>query len=142
MGDKRVPVPLSDLPTWVLGSAATRAHHVLRDALAAAGVTGYEYRCLAVLSARDRLSQAEVGAAAALDPRDVTHTLRTLAARHLVERTKDPDHGRRVRVSLTPEGHRTAARLAGVMADVQAVVFGRLTPDERDTLVALLSRVG
>ncbi|MFI8347725.1 MarR family winged helix-turn-helix transcriptional regulator [Streptomyces sp. NPDC085596] len=135
-------LPLDSLPTWILGSAATRSHQVLHKRLAEAGVTGYEYRCLTSLAATDHVSQTQLGAAASLDPRDVTHTVRTLEARGLVSRDRDPSHGRRLMVSLTATGRRTAEGLAPVMAAVQEEVFGRLGTEERSTLLRLLKRVG
>jgi DNA-binding MarR family transcriptional regulator len=135
-------LPLADLPTWILSSAATRSHQILHRNLAAAGVTGYEYRCLAALNVNDHLSQTELGAATVLDRRDVTHTVRALEARGLLSRTKDPRHGRRVTVSLTSAGRKTAHRLFLVMNDVQDEVFGRLSQEEQSILATLLSRVG
>ncbi|GAA2462781.1 MarR family winged helix-turn-helix transcriptional regulator [Agromyces soli] len=129
------------LPTWVLSSAATRSHQVLHAALARAGVNGYEYRCLSVLAAAEQLSQTELGAAAALDARDVTHTVRALEDRGLVSRERDPGHGRRQLVSLSDEGRRAAERSADVIAEVQEAVFGGLTTQERSTLLALLERL-
>lgn len=110
--------------------------------MALAGVTGYEYRCLTVLAAVDSVSQSELGTAAALDPRDVTHTVRRLHERGLVARHNDPNHGRRMLVSLTTAGRRIAGRLETVMVEVQDAVFARLSGDERETLLALLARVG
>jgi DNA-binding MarR family transcriptional regulator len=133
---------LTSLPTWILSSAATRSHQILHGRLAQFGVSGYEYRCLAVLAAGGQLSQTKLGNLVLLDPRDVTHTVRTLEGRGLVLRLKDPSHGRRVLVSLTAAGRRTAARLAIVMAEVQDSIFGRLSPKERSSLLKLLRRVG
>lgn len=135
-------LPLKSLPTWILSSAATRSHQILHRKLSAAGVDGYEYRCLAALAHRGQLSQAALGDEAALDPRDVTHTVRALQERGVVFRKKDPEHGRRMLVSLTEEGIRMANRLTHLMADVQDVVFGRLTTKERSALMELLGRVG
>lgn len=132
---------LATLPTWILSSAATRSHHVLHALLARAGVNGYEYRCLSALAAAEQLSQTDLGAAASLDPRDVTYTVRDLEARSLVSRVKDPSHGRRQLVSLTREGRQTAERLADIMAEVQDAVFCNLTQKERATLLTLLERV-
>lgn len=134
--------PMASLPSWILSSAATRSHQVLHRRLAEAGFTGYEYRCLAALAAADRLSQTILGAATALDPRDVTHTVRALEERGLVDRAKDPDHGRRMLVSLTAHGQEASTSLSGVMSEIQEEIFGRLSADERATLVALLARVG
>jgi DNA-binding MarR family transcriptional regulator len=132
---------LTSLPTWVLSSAAARSHQVLQRGLAEAGFSGYEYRCLAALAAAGQLSQTDVGAAASLDPRDVTHTVRGLEERHLVSRTKDPTHGRRQIVTLTEQGRLAAAQLANVMSDIQDAVFGRLSATERSTLFDLLNSV-
>ena len=106
-----------------------------------AGVNGYEYRCLSALAAAEQLSQTDLGVAAALDPRDVTHTVRDLEARGLVSRVKDPGHGRRQLVSLTGDGQRTAARLADIIAEVQDTVFSDLSRKERSVLLDLLERV-
>ena len=133
---------LQSLPTWVLSSAATRSHHLLQRRLGQAGVTGYEYRVMAALVEAPELSQSQLGVAAALDPGDVTHTVRALAERRLVKRTRDPRHGRRMLVSLTPSGADSAASLARVLAEVQEDVFGDLTVDERLHLLAMLDRVG
>lgn len=133
---------LTSTPTWILSSAAARSHQILHKKLAEAGFTGYEYRCLSALSAADYLSQTDLGAAAALDPRDVTHTVRALEDRGLVSRTKDPRHGRRQLVTLTAEGAKATERLTHVMAEIQTAVFGKLSGNERSTLLDLLDRIG
>lgn len=139
---QRLPPPLASLPTWILSSAATRAHQAVQEYLARVGVNGYEYRCLASLAAVKQLSQTELGEAANLDPRDVTHTVRDLEDRGLVSRESDPNHGRRILVSLTSEGRKVTGRLATVMTEVQDRVFGGLSPLEQSTLLGLLKRVG
>lgn len=133
---------LAALPTWVLSSAAARSHQTVHRRLADAGVSGYGYRCLAALAARGRMSQTELGDAASLDPRDVTHTVRALEAGGLVSRQNDPSHGRRMLVSLTPAGTRAVADLGPVMEGIQREVFGALSDEERSTLLGLLARVG
>jgi len=134
--------PLTSIPTWILSSAAGRSHQIIQKRLAQAGFTGYEYRCLSALAAAEPLSQTDLGVAAALDPRDVTHTVRALEERSLVSRTKDPGHGRRQLVSLTTQGAQAAERLVGVMNEIQAAVFGQLSNTERFTLLNLLDRLG
>lgn len=133
---------LASLPTWILSSAAARSHQILHHRLAQAGVDGYEYRCLIALVGTDPLSQAALGDAAALDRRDVTHTVRALEGRGLISRQRDPHHGRRVLVSLTATGRRAADDLLGVMAEIQDIVFGKLTPNERAVLLTLIERIG
>jgi DNA-binding MarR family transcriptional regulator len=130
------------LPTWILSAAATRSHQALQRRLAAAGVTGYQFRCLTALATTSPLSQTQLGDAAALDPRDVTQTVRALENRGLVARNRDPSHGRRLLVSLTTAGRRATKELVPVMDEVQHEVFGRLSAGERSTLLTLLERVG
>lgn len=134
--------PLASLPTWVLSSAATRSHQILRRRLAEAGVTGYEYRCLAALAVNKQLSQTELATAAGLDPGDVTQTVRALEDGGLVSRVKDPAHGRRVMVSLTTAGRQAADRLAPAVAAIQDEVFGRLSQADQSLLLDLLAQVG
>lgn len=133
---------LASLPSWILSSAATRSHHILHTHLSQAGVDGYQYRCLAALAEAGHLSQADLGKAAALDPRDVTHTVRALEERGLVSRTGDPNHGRRVLVSLTQAGQITAGQLERAMEAVQEEILRDLSSAERATLIGLLERVG
>lgn len=134
--------PLASVPTWVLSSAATRSHQILRRRLAEVGVTGYEYRCLAALAAGTQLSQAGLATAASLDPGDVTPTVRALENQGLVAREKDPTHGRRVMVSLTATGRQAADRLAPAVGAIQDEVFGRLSQAEQSVLFGLLARIG
>jgi DNA-binding MarR family transcriptional regulator len=134
--------PLSLLPTWILSSAAMRSHQILHKQLSLSGVDGYEYRCIAALATQSQLSQAELGVAAVLDPRDVTHTVRALEERGLVVREKAPNHGRKVLVSLTSAGRKTAKKLVPAMAEVQEEVFKRLGLEDRTKLLELLELVG
>jgi DNA-binding MarR family transcriptional regulator len=133
---------LASLPSWILSSAATRSHQILHRHLAGAGINGYQYRCLAVLAEGGQLSQTELGKSAALDPRDITHTVRALEKLGLVVRTGDPKHGRRVLVSLTAAGRNMSVQLGEVMVAVQDEILRDLDTSERATLVELLERVG
>lgn len=133
---------LASLPSWILSSAAARSHQILHRHLSEAGVDGYQYRCLAALAESNHLSQADLGKSASLDPRDITHTVRALEARGYVLRASDPNHGRRVLVSLTEIGQAMASRLGEVIAVVQEEILSDLSSEERATLLELLGRVG
>jgi DNA-binding MarR family transcriptional regulator len=64
-----------------------------------------------------------------------------LAERGLVERAPDPLDGRRNVVSLTPAGRRHLRTLDRQLAGIQDDLLAALSPAERRTLVALLTRV-
>lgn len=132
---------IDNLLTWVLSQAAAQSHRVLQHYLHSAGWTGYEYRILAALADGDPLHQTELGRRAALDRSDVTTNIRNLHMRGLIDRQPDPNHGRRVIITITTAGVEAWSSAERVMASVQDEVFASLTKAERKTLGALLSRV-
>jgi DNA-binding MarR family transcriptional regulator len=132
---------LAALPTWLLSRTETRSHRLLHDRLSEAGFTGYQYRVLATLADSGRQSQADVGRAVSLDRRDVTHTVRELEERGLVERRPHPTHGRIVMVALTEDGRGAIQAMDAVMQTVQDEVCADLTAAERRELVRLLSKM-
>jgi DNA-binding MarR family transcriptional regulator len=132
---------LAHLPTWQISQASARSHKVLHERLAEAGSSGYEYRILVALGDLGRASQADLGRVAALDRRDVTHTLRSLEARKLISRSADPSDARRTLVELTDDGESLFERLDQVVDEVQDEVLAPLTAAERGTFLSLLQRL-
>ena len=132
---------LANLATWQLTQASARSHRVVHERLAQAGASGYDYRVLAVLGDLGPVSQADLGRAAVLDRRDVTHTVRDLQARELVTRRPDPRDGRQTLVELTAAGSSMLERLDLVLDEVQTEVFAGLTVDQRHTLLNLLQQL-
>ena len=135
------PPRLANLTTWQLSQASARSHRVLRARLDQAGASGYDYRILAVLGDLGAASQADLGSAAVLDRRDVTHTVRSLQARGLVTRRPDRSDRRQTLVELTPAGASMLDRLDIVLAEVQTEVFAALTSGQRRTLLHLLQQL-
>jgi MarR family transcriptional regulator, lower aerobic nicotinate degradation pathway regulator len=129
-----------DLPTWLLARAALRSHRILRDHLAAHGVTGYQFRVLSVLRSCSA-SQAQVGRRAHLDRRDVTVTVRELAEAGLVRRNRSADDARAQLVSITDNGLQRLAELDLAATRVQDDTFAALSPHQRSQLLDLLQRI-
>ncbi|HEX4463516.1 MAG TPA: MarR family transcriptional regulator [Solirubrobacterales bacterium] len=132
---------LDALPTWLLSRSSGRAHRLLSDAFDAAGARGYHYRALAALEDLGPASQAMLGRRAALDRSDVVATLAELEVDALVERTLDPDDGRRKIVSITSAGRRRLRQLDDRVASVQEELLAPLSTDERAELIRLLGAV-
>ncbi len=132
---------LERFPTWRLSQASARSHRVLHEHLAQAGASAYEFRVLAALGDLGQPSQAELGRAAALDRRDVTHTARGLESRHLVRRRADPRDARQKLIELTGAGRSMLERLESIVEDVQSEVFAPLTATQRQTFLDLLQRL-
>ncbi|GAA1527706.1 DNA-binding MarR family transcriptional regulator [Microbacterium ginsengiterrae] len=127
-----------DLPTWLLGNAALRAHRILSDRLADAGARGYEYRILEALSDATPLSQVDIGSRARLDKRDVAVTLTVLDDSGYVVRRPDPADARRNVVELTDAGRARHEELASIVEDVQEHVLAPLDPVDRESFIAAL----
>ncbi len=132
---------IDDLLTWLLSQAAVHSHRVLHQRLGDTGFTGYEYRILSALADGEPLSQTELGQRAALDRSDVTASVRKLRVRGLVDGQADPNHGRRVIITLTTAGTRAWTITEQVMQGVQDEVFGSLSKPEREALRSLLTKV-
>ena len=132
---------VADRPTWLLSQANTRAHALLTEAFAAAGMRGYHYRVLAALEEHGSTSQAELGRATGIDRSDVVATLDDLAAWDLARRDPDPDDRRRNVVSATPTGLARLTELDRVVDDVQEALLAPLSARERAILLRLLRKL-
>ena len=102
-----------------------------------AGLTHFEYFVLAMLSeAPDRTLRMTALAhrTNATLPR-LSHVVRRLEERNLVERFPCPDDGRATNARLTPEGwDEVVAAAPGHVATVRRHVIDALTPDQVDQL--------
>ncbi len=71
----------------------------------------------------------------------VTHALKRLERAGLITRENDPADLRRFLFRLTPRGRRALAAGRACLVGRLRARLGRLTPEERETLVTLLDRV-
>jgi len=128
-------------PTWLLSRANSRAQELLADAFAAEGLRGYHFRLLAALDEYGPASQADLGRRTGIDRSDVVAALNDLVASGLAQRETNPTDRRRNIVAMTKHGATTLQRLDAVLDDVQDAVLAPLTPNERKTLVRLLTKL-
>ena len=135
------PARLTAKPTWLISQTAAHAHRLLAATFTAAGTRGYHYRLLAALQEFGPASQASLGRRSGIDRSDVVAALNELGRRGLVERTPDPADHRRNIVTITPAGAACLDQLENLVAGVQDELLAPLSPEDRDQLVRLLSRV-
>lgn len=98
----------------------------------------------AILSALDDfgpLAQQELADSLDFDKSHLVGRLDVLVNRGLVTRTQDPTDRRRNKITLTPAGQALADQLRPVAMESQRGFLDALTPEEQQTLVALLRRV-
>lgn len=131
--------------SFLLGKATQQVARRSRDALAAHGVTPVQFAALHILSERDGLSCAEMGARLLLDSATMTGIVDRLETAGLVERRPDPEGDRRInRVYLSLDGRDRFgpmnAAMDGVNAEVD-LILGPRTQGLRAAL-ALLGDVG
>ena len=76
-----------------------------------------------------------------IDRSDVTAALTDLESRRLVERSVDPEHGRRKIVTITPGGIEQLLELDTVIDGVQEQVLKSLTPAQQRQFIALMVKL-
>jgi DNA-binding MarR family transcriptional regulator len=130
-----------DLPSWLLTQTANHAHRLLADGFSAVQARGYHYRLLATLDRFGPASQAELGRRSGIHVSDMVATINELAERDLVERAPDPSDRRRNIISLTAAGKRQLRRLEKQLADCQDQLLAPLSPEDRQRLTDLLTRL-
>lgn len=133
--------PMLSLPSWLLTQTAIHAHRLVADGLAEINARGHHYRVLIALRDHGPASQAEIGRRTGIHLSDLVAALNELALGGFVNRTPDPDDGRRNIVVMTPAGRRRLGRLEKRLAEVQAELLFPLAAAERDQLTRLLGRV-
>ncbi|UUU30043.1 MarR family transcriptional regulator [Streptomyces sp. CA-210063] len=138
---EETPERLSAKPSWLITQLAVHVRRLVFDGFTASGARGYHYRILAALYEFGPASQAELGRRCRVDRSDVVAAVNELVEQGYVERTPDPDHGRRNRVTLTKGGVRQLRRMDGVLDQVQDDLLKPLSAEDRQTLTCLLSRL-
>ncbi|MFF3835169.1 MarR family winged helix-turn-helix transcriptional regulator [Streptomyces sp. NPDC002458] len=135
------PVRWKGLPSWLLTQTAHHAHRLVAEGFSSAGARGYHYRLLATLEESGPASQAALGRRSGIHVSDMVATVNELADRELVERAPDPSDRRRNVISLTGAGRRHLRRLEKQLAAAQDELLAPLSPEERQQLTGLLSRL-
>ena len=136
----RTPSRIANRPTWLISRAFARSSGLLAAGFDAHGdgLRGYHYRLLAALDEWGPASQADLGRATGIDRSDVTAALSELESRQLIERSVDPEHGRRNIVTITRPGVDRLADLDAIVDGVQEQVLKPLTAAQRRQFVELL----
>jgi DNA-binding MarR family transcriptional regulator len=118
----------------------SRLRRRILNAAEAEDITLGHASVLARLSGKDGVTASELASADGVRHQSMTATVASLAARGLVERSPDPDDGRRLLIALTAEGRRRVdegrqARtewLAGQLQD-------KCTEEERRAVIASMA---
>ncbi len=128
---------LSDQLCFVTYSAAHAFNRVYKPLLDPLGLTYPQYLVLLVLWEGDNITVKEIGQRLFLDSGTLTPLLKRLQAAGIVERTRDTEDERQVRITLTQKGR----DLQGPVKQAwdQVVCSVGLAPDEFEVLKAQLT---
>lgn len=88
------------------------------------------------------LTPSDLAADMMMSPPAMTNRLDRLEQRGLIERIADPSDRRSLRIRLTAEGLALIDRVVETHVAVEERAIAALSQAERDTLVALLARIG
>ncbi|MEB3068254.1 MarR family winged helix-turn-helix transcriptional regulator [[Mycobacterium] vasticus] len=126
---------------WLLKQAFYYSLTTVNEAISEHGVSTAQIGLLRQLAGEPGLSGAELARRLLITPQGVQLALSALERRGLVERKPDPHHGRILRAYLTDEGRAVTSAAVTDAITAHDQVFGVLSPQEQDTLRALLARV-
>jgi DNA-binding MarR family transcriptional regulator len=105
------------------------------------GISPPKYFILHVLAGEGGISQGEIGRLYGVDPSRVTRLAKQLEGEGLIERTRDPEDNRVVRMSLTTEGRRTFEIATERSEAFRDRVRRALTEEEHKELRRLLGKL-
>jgi DNA-binding MarR family transcriptional regulator len=132
---------LTDNILWLLKQAFYHSLTTINDAMSVHGVSTAQTGVLRQLANEPGLSGADLARRLLISPQGVQFALTSLERRGLVERKRDPQHGRILQAYLTGEGRDVAATVVSDAVAAHDQVFGVLTTEEQRVLRDLLGRI-
>ncbi|MBR0795803.1 MarR family transcriptional regulator [Bradyrhizobium jicamae] len=104
-------------------------------------LTPTQWAALSKLSETGPCSQNQLGRLTSMDVATIKGVIDRLTARGLTETSPDPDDGRRLLVSLSRAGQQLSEKALPNALAISRETLAPLDAKERDTLIALLSRL-
>lgn len=128
---------LNDFLPYQLAVAANAVSRVVADGtgyVTRFGLTGAEWRVLAVVNAAGEPTQAELIALTGMDKMTISRAVAPLCKRGLIDRVRDAGDRRTSRLSATPSGAAIHDAIAVHAIAVEARLLAALSPAEAVTL--------
>jgi MarR family transcriptional regulator for hemolysin len=124
-----------------VSSAAKVLNRAFTDQLAEAGGSQHVWLILLALKQQRRRAQQEIAAAVGIEGPTLTHHLDRLEKAGLIERARDPEDRRAVRVELTTAGNELFHRLAAAALAFDERLRAGLSDEDIDTCRRVLARL-
>ena len=136
------PYLVEDQIGFLIRRAHQRASAIFEQVMDGMDVTPVQYAALAKLHDLGPTSQNQLGRLVGIDPATMFGVAGRLAKRGLVSPSVDPNDARLVLLALTPTGRDIVEQMKARGPEVSARTLEPLSPDEAETLLALLARIG
>ena len=111
------------------------------ESIAHTGLAPHQARALRVIATEGPLRPGILAERLRITPRSVTEVVDALIERGLVNREPDPSDRRAMVLSLTSAGEELGAEVRACRAAHTRSVFGSLSEEDQETLLALLDRL-
>ena len=115
-----------------------RSH--LDELVKPAGITALQYTALTVLERHDGLSAAQLARDSFVTAQSMADLVRSLDARGLVRRERNPRNRRELLILLTDTGRELLDRFADPVRDLEERMIQDLTPNQADQFRQALSK--
>ncbi len=138
---EQVEFELENQAGFLLRRAYQRAMSIFQEVVGE-GLTAPQFAALVKIRDFGVVSQNRLGRSVAMDPATCQGVIQRLFAKKLVSRAADPEDRRRAMLSLTPEGDELLKRIMPAGLEVSEQFLKPLNKAERDTLLALLRKLG
>jgi DNA-binding MarR family transcriptional regulator len=116
-----------------------RRHFI--DITSGHGISYAEYTSLTVLQALPGMSSAELARRSFVRPQTMAETVTSLIEAGLVRKERDPGHGRRILLFITPLGLERIEAVRPVVKELEDRLVADLLPERRQELVESLRAV-
>ena len=136
-----MPASIANSTAMMLVRASHRGFECAVRALETLGLHVRHMPVLDTLVAEGPMSQTQLTEATWIDRTTMVAIIDELEQMGLVERAKDPSDRRAHRVQLTPTGRERVGRAEAAHQSADEALLAPLSPEERQTLRALLTRV-
>jgi MarR family transcriptional regulator, lower aerobic nicotinate degradation pathway regulator len=135
------PARIRALPSWLLGRAAAHGRALVRKELEGDGMPMLHHLVLVAVQEYAPIAQADLARTVGIDPKDMVAILNALQAEGLVTRTPAPSDRRKNAIAVTEAGEHRLTRQQPLVDAATDALLDPLTPAERITFTALLTRV-
>jgi len=126
--------------TYVIKQLELALRPRFMEACARGGLTAAQFTALTVLQRRPGTTSSELARRSFVRAQTMAATVDPLIAAGMVRRERDPAHGRRQLLFLTPAGEQMVARISPDVAAIEEEMLADLSPGEREQLGDLLRR--